>query len=110
MTTDELVRINKNYFVITANTAAKNAVFVAFPYLNVPPLNFLVSQAISWIVNKIADGMELGAFFIYVDFRVDAQGKEYVQATHDAEKLKTEESRIKADLAFKRFAKLRIGS
>ena len=75
MTTAELVKINKDFFTRSANLAAKTAIFTAFPYLNVPPLNYLINQAIGWLVGKIADGLELSAFFIYTDFRVELKAK-----------------------------------
>lgn len=108
MTTDELVKINKDYFIKTSSVVAKATILGAFPYLDFPPINLLINQAIGWLMGKIADGLELSAFFIYVDFRVDAQGKDYVQAAHEADRLQTEEARIKADEAFKRFAKFNI--
>lgn len=108
MITDELVRINKDYFVKASSISLKAAIFGALPYLNVPPLNFLVGKLVDWIISKVADGLELGAFFIYIDMRVDQQGKEYVSAAHEANTFQTEESRRKADEAFKRFVKFNI--
>ena len=103
MTTDEIVRINKDYFIKTATVAARAAILVAFPYLNIPPFNLLINQGISWMVKKIADGLELSAFFIYIDFRVDAQGKDYVLAAHNANNNPTEENMRIADAKFKAF-------
>lgn len=103
MTTDELVKINKNYFKKSSLIAAKTAVYGAFPYLNVLPISLIINQAIDWLVEKIADGLELSAFFVFIDMRVDAQGKVYVKAAHEAELLQTEEARKKADEAFKLF-------
>jgi len=104
MTTDDLVKINKDYFTKLSQAAAKTAVFTAIPYLNIPPINFIISKLIDWIVSKIADGLEIATFFIYVDLRVNTQGRDYVLAANEAEKLQTEESRKKADEAFKKFA------
>lgn len=104
MTTDELVKISKNYFIKVASTAAKTAVFTYVPFLKLPFFSTITNKAIDWLIGKVADTLELGAFFIYVDFRVDAQGKDYVLAAHEAEKLQTEEARKKADEAFKKFA------
>lgn len=41
-----------------------------------PVLNFFISK----IVNIIVWNTEVGAYFKYIDFRVDKQGKEYFQA------------------------------
>lgn len=103
MTTDDLVRINKDYFVKTASMASKTAVFAAFPYLNVPPFNFIISKALAWIINKTADEAELGLFFMYTDLRVDKQGEEYVLAAHAAMLVPTEENLRIADEKFKAF-------
>ncbi len=108
MKSDDLVKINKDFFIKSATAAGKTAVFTAFPYLSMPPFSLLIDQGISWLVSKIADGLELSAFFLYIDFRVDKQGKEYVEAAHEADKLQTEEARRKADEAFKRFARFNI--
>lgn len=105
MTTDDLVKISKSYFINVASAAAKSAVFLYIPFLKLPFFNTLTNKAVDWLIEKIADTLELSAFFVYVDFRVDAQGKEYVLAAHEADKLQTEEARRKADEAFKRFAK-----
>ena len=99
-----MVKINKDYFVKSSSILAKTAIFTAFPYLNFPPVNFLINQAINWTVGKIADGLELSAFFVYIDFRIDKQGREYADAARAAEIGQTEELRIKADEAFKAFA------
>ena len=106
MTTSELVKINKDFFIRSANLASKTAIFTAFPYLNIPPLNYLINQAIEWLVGKIADGLELSVFFIYVDFRVDEQGNSYTKASQEAYKNPTEENKKRADEAFDNFFKL----
>jgi hypothetical protein len=106
MTTNEIVKINKNYFIITASTAAYTAVFVAFPYLNIPPLNFLIKKAIGWLIAQIADALELASFFIYIDFRASTQGKDYMAAAHLANNQPTEANLKDADAKFKLFAHL----
>ncbi len=105
MTTEELVKINRDFFTKAAGIAAKTAIFMAIPYLDVPPVNFLINRVVDWIVNQIADGLELSAFFIYIDLRVSKQGKEYVIASYNANKFQTEELRKIADEKFKAFVK-----
>lgn len=85
--------------------AASVAIFTAFPFLNTPPFNYLTNKAISWLMSQIADKLELISFYEYIDLRVDAQGKDYVQAAHDANIQQTEESLKKADDAFRAFVK-----
>jgi hypothetical protein len=105
MTTDELVRINKEYFVKASESAVKIAFFGAFPYLNVPPFNLIIDQGLNWIVRKIADGLELSAFFTFVDLRVSEQGREYVAATIQANKTQSVEDIRIADEKFKSLVK-----
>lgn len=105
MTTDELVKINKDYFIKVTTTAAKTALVGAFPFLVTPPFPFLLDKALNWIITKVADALELGSYFIYIDYRVDAQGKAYVEAAHEAEKNPTTENIQKANDAFKKFIK-----
>lgn len=52
---------------------------------NIPMFgNFFFNPIVGFIVNKILtiaiDTAEMGAFFLYVDFRTSAQGKAYEQA------------------------------
>lgn len=103
MTTEDLVKVSKNYFLKVFTTAAKTAVFTYVPFLRLPFFKTVTDKAIDWLFEKTADGAETAAFFIYVDFRVDAQGKTYVLAAHEANTLQTEEARKKADEAFKKF-------
>lgn len=60
-------------------------------------------MAINWIITKTADEAAIGAYFIYTDFRVDAQGKDFVDASVIASQLNTEEARKLADEKFKLF-------
>jgi len=108
MTTDELVRINKGYFIKVITVAAKTAIVGAFPFLATPPFPLILDKALNWLITKVADILEVGSYFIYIDYRVDEQGRAYVQAAHEADKLQTEEARIKADEAFKKFARFNI--
>lgn len=103
MTTEELVRINKDYFIRAAGVVAKTTIFAAFPYSNVAPINLIINQALSWLIGKIADSLELAAFFSYVDMRVDQQGKDYVDAAHAANTNDNEDLRRIADEKFKAF-------
>ena len=107
MTTKELVQLNRDIFIKTSSMTAKTAIFTAFPYLNIPPLNFLINQALDWIILKIADGLELSAYFIYTDIRVEKEGRDYIDALKNANTLQTEESQRLADEAFKRLISFR---
>jgi|ERR1017187_9182893 hypothetical protein len=100
MTSDDLVKINKDYFVKVGESAAEVAVFSSFPFLSVQPFKFVTDQAINWVVTKIADGLELTAFFLYVDLRTSTEGLNYVQAAHKANQTQSEDDRKAADALF----------
>jgi len=102
MLSTDLAKISKDYFIKSSLGVAQAALFSAFPYLNIPPFNFLIAQGLKWLIVKVADGLELISFFIYVDLRTTEEGAAYVKAAHLAESLQTEEARRAADEAFKR--------
>lgn len=80
MTSEELAKINKDYFAKVTSMAAKTVMFSNFPFLNIQPLNFITSQLIDMFVKYLADALELVSFYAYIDLRVDKQGKDYVNA------------------------------
>ena len=111
MNIGDLVKINKDVFIKIASTASKGAVLSAFPYL-LGPFAYLINKSLDWIVLKIADGLELASFFVYIDFRVDAQGKAYVESVKKCQEIEKtgtpyqiEEARRIADEKFKIFVK-----
>lgn len=80
MTTEELVKISKDYFVTVAVDGLKAAAVTALPFLASPVPMYFLDAFLDWLIAKIADIMEQKAFFAYTDFRVSKQGKEYVEA------------------------------
>jgi hypothetical protein len=84
MTSVDLIRINKDFFIKAASISAKTAVFAALPYLSTPPFGMIIGKFIDWIIGKIADSLELAAYFEYVDLRTVKQGDDYVSAAHKA--------------------------
>ena len=105
MNTNDLVRINKDYFIKASKSAIKFAFFAAFPYLNILPFSLIIEQGLNWIVCKIADGLELSAFFTYVDLRVSKQGSEYVLASMQADRTKSIKDIEDADDKFRALVK-----
>jgi hypothetical protein len=105
MNTQDLVKVNKDYFVVVAQTALKTAVYTALPYLNVPPINVLLNKLINWLISKVADGLELAMFFIYVDLRISLEGADYVTAAQKANKTQLPEDIKVANEKFKIFIK-----
>lgn len=80
MTTEELVRIGKDYFKDVAVGGLKSAAVTALPILANPIPMYFLNAFLDWLVAKIADILEERAFFLYTDFRTSQQGKDYVDA------------------------------
>lgn len=113
MTRDDYVASIKSAFITVGSKAVEGILIGYFPFLASP----FLSPVLNWIVEKVmtdlADGGELAAFFVYIDFRVNEQGRAFSEAAAknqealkngtDAEKLKA-----KADLmvAFANLANL----
>ncbi len=53
------------------------------PFLEIPPLDKITTLLLKTFYKKLADKIELVAFFEYIDLRVSRQGKEYVQAKRE---------------------------
>lgn len=85
-TTEDLVRVAKDNFKMVAVAGLKSAAVSAFPILASPVPMYFIDAFLNWLVSKIADIMEEKAFFIYTDFRVSKQGREYVSAKVDGYK------------------------
>ena len=103
MTINELVKINKDVFVKTTGTLLKTEFLLAFPYLKF--LSPAINKIIDIIVSFIASKLELLSYFIYIDYRVDQEGKDFVLAAQKANIDQTEESRKLADEKFHAFIK-----
>lgn len=80
MTRDEYVKMIKS----TALSFGKSAVFAALvveaPWIKIPPFSWIFDYLIGLILQKALDETEIGAFFLYMDFRMSAQGKDFEQA------------------------------
>lgn len=112
MTTEELVKINKDYFKSIVSAGAKTALLTYFPWMSVAPCPYLLDMFLDWLTSKIADILEQSAYFIYTDLRISQQGKDYVEAklkgfkaelSGNLEELKIAQENIKK--AFRTFAK-----
>lgn len=50
------------------------------PVFSMPLLNFVANAVINKICQRLVNSAELGAFFLYTDFRVSQAGNEFFQA------------------------------
>lgn len=80
MTHEEAVTIVKSQFIKVGKGVLSNALFVWIPPLKVPPFNLLVNLIVDKIMGSLADNGEIGAFFVYVNFNVDSQGRAFMEA------------------------------
>ena len=80
MDLEKLVKINKDFFVQSSAVALKAQLVGLFPFIAIQPWAYVYDKFANWIINKLADGLELIAFFKYTDLRVTKQGNEYVEA------------------------------
>ena len=104
MDLETLVKINKGYFIESSTVALKAQLVGLFPFILIPPWSFVYDKLAAWFIKKLADGLELIAFFKYTDLRVSKQGNDYVNAkikgleaelSGDPAKIKAAEDEIK---------------
>jgi hypothetical protein len=81
MTNEEAVALAKDKFT-TAAEAAINAALLASPLaiIEAPPWSLLTHEAVHWIAQTLAKDAELAVFFAYINFNVNQQGHDFIQA------------------------------
>ena len=70
------------------------------PFLASGPWNFLLVKLATKIATEVVEEAEMRVFFEYVDFRTDAQAKDFEAAmlkNHIAQQTGTEDEKIKAE-------------
>ena len=92
----EYIEIAKGY----GETALKNillrVVIKKLPFLALGPANFLLVKLASWIAKEGVEEAEMRIFFEYVDFRTNAQAKDFEAAmiyNNTIQKIGTEEEK-----------------
>lgn len=80
MTKQEYVNIIKSTFVNCGTKALMSYLKVQIPFFSLPVVSYLTEKVISYLLDVLANKTETGAFFIYIDFRVSAQGREFSNA------------------------------
>ena len=83
MTNTEAVALAKDHFV-TAAEGAINAALAASPMaiLEAPPWNIITHEVVKWAIEHIADSAETAIFFQYINFNVNQQGHDFIQAVY----------------------------
>lgn len=83
MTNEEAVSLAKSKFSSVAETAI-NAAILASPLsiLETPPFSILTHEAVHWAITAIANDAELAVFFEYINFNVNQEGHDFIQAVY----------------------------
>lgn len=100
MTNEEAVAIVKNQFVSIGKGVLTSALVSWAPIFKVPPLSTISNIIIEKMLTKLATNAETGAFFLYTNFRVDAQGRAFMDAAvenHKVQMLGTPEEKKRAE-------------
>jgi len=77
---DEYVASIKAAFVTLGVKAAMSSITAQLPFLATPIISKVVEHFVSKILVIVADHVEMGAFFTYIDVRTSAQGREFEKA------------------------------
>ena len=80
MNFDQYVDLIKSTAVSTGKKAVMSYLSTRFSFMALPIVNPLVSMFVGYVIEVAIIKTELGAFFLYTDFRVDAQGIEFLEA------------------------------
>ena len=83
MTNEEAVALAKDQFVKVSEAALKAAILSSpMAFLESPPLKILTDKIIHWAAMSLAKDIELAVFFTYINFNVNQQGHDFLQAVY----------------------------
>lgn len=80
ITKDKYVAVSKWAATGLATQSAVGMIIAAVPFLGLPPFKQILSALIGRFVGSLVNLTEFGAFFVYTDFRVTRQGREFWDA------------------------------
>lgn len=80
MTKEESVAIVKSQFISISGGVLMSALCSYLPFFKIPPFNKIAELVINKATTKLASAAETGAFFVYINFNVDAQGRNFMSA------------------------------
>lgn len=87
MTREETVAALKTAFV-SMGRAAILAALAPIPFFNTIIVRQIVSILITKVLEVISNSIEMQAFFLYTDFRTNAQGRDFTQKALEYEAAK----------------------
>lgn len=79
-TRDEYVKTVKTAAVSLGTKGVMSLLVAEVPVFANPILKFIAEQIVEEMITKLVDATEFGAFFLYIDFRVNKQGREFYDA------------------------------
>lgn len=83
MTNEQAVALAKEQFVKTAEGALKAALLSSpLAVLETPPLSLVTNEVIQWACEALADNAEMGIFFLFINFNVNQQGADFMNAAY----------------------------
>ena len=105
-TRDQYIESLKSVAKSKAKTTLINLLITRFPFLAWGPLGFVVGLAVGKIVDMMIEETELRVFFLYTDFRVNQQAKEFSELALAHARNRTPENEAKMLESFTKFASL----
>lgn len=72
----------KSSFISLSKKTIMASIGSGIPFLVVPPLSYITERLVEWMLTKAVNGAETGIFFVYVDFRVASQNKDFMEAAY----------------------------
>lgn len=106
---DEYVAVIKEAFVTLGKKAAMEFLVAQLPFLGkgfgLAVLNPIVAYFVTVGLKGITEGVETAAFFLYIDMRVGAQGKDFERAAFEnyaAQRRGTPEEKANAEARLRR--------
>ena len=106
MKTSDLVAIARDFYIKTTSRALESVLFKYLPFLGVPILRGFTERLILIITTKMADFTELRTLYLYTDFRICKEGKEYVEAKLNYDSNPTQENLDALKNSFNKFVRL----
>lgn len=84
---DPFVKKAQATFVVWASNIALTLIFTHAPFLNWPPLNWIIKQIVNWFINKESKTAEKIAFFANSKVRALDQAKDFESKSDKVEGL-----------------------
>ena len=102
MTHKEFTEALYTFLLERGKEALLRKVFKYFPFLALPVLNPITQLLISKLISIILDAVDYEIYSRYVDFRADAQGKEFTEAITKWNHVKDSDDEVSKALAKER--------